>query len=443
MGAAVLNYIDRQSLSALAPTIQASLGFDDRDYANLVNLFLLAYTLSYLVVGGITDRLGTRAAMGWFVGFWSVANALTGFAGGLRSLGAFRFSLGLSEAGVWPAAAKAVSEWFPARERALAIGLYTMGATLGATLAPYVVIRLAGFDYATHWPALAGWLGQDAGWRLAFMVTGLAGFLWLGCWLIFYRPPENSPLLMDQERELILAGRDEGETPDAAVWTLRQVLGSRAVWALLLARLVTDPVWYFFQFWFAKYLNSARGLGQSQLTVTWIVYAAAGVGSLAGGWWSGRLIRRGQPVVASRLWVMLGCALLMPVSLFIARAPSLGWALVLAAVAVFAALAWLINLSALVNDLIPRRSLGVAFSVIAAGSTVGGMVMNTLVGVLVSSPSATMTLGFLDRAVHAVSGGLLQAIQGSGYPAAFLVMAFLHPLALLPLWPLRRAKARA
>ncbi|OYU44286.1 MAG: MFS transporter, partial [Burkholderiales bacterium PBB4] len=138
-GAAVLNYVDRQTLSALAPTIQKDLGMDDRDYANVVNIFLIAYTLAYLISGRITDRLGTRAGMVLFVAWWSVANMITAAAQGMRSMSFCRFTLGLGEAGVWPAASKAVSEWFPARQRALAIGFYSMGATIGATVAPYVV----------------------------------------------------------------------------------------------------------------------------------------------------------------------------------------------------------------------------------------------------------------------------------------------------------------
>ena len=159
--AAMLNYVDRQTLSALAPTIQADLRMDDRDYANILNLFLLAYTLAYLMSGKIVDVVGTRVGMAVFAGWWSAANLLTAAAQGLRSLGAFRFLLGLGEAGVWPAASKAVSEWFPPRERALAIGLYTMGATIGATVAPYLVIPLATFAYEERLPLLHRCWGRE------------------------------------------------------------------------------------------------------------------------------------------------------------------------------------------------------------------------------------------------------------------------------------------
>lgn len=431
--AAVLNYVDRQALSVLAPTIQAGLGMDDRDYADLVNLFLVAYTVAHLVSGKLVDRLGARAGAALFVAWWSLANVLTAWATGPRSLGACRFLLGLGEAGIWPAASKAVSEWFPARERALAIGIYTFGATLGATLAPAIVIPLATFDYAGQLPWASELFGPGAGWRMAFLITGLAGLPWLIPWLALYRRPRESRHLSAAELAHItdgaaLAAAEKG----GGSW--REVLTCRAVWILLVARLLTDPVWYFYQFWFAKYLHQARGLDQGALGITWTLYAAAGAGSLAGGWLSGWLVQRGLAPVAARLRVMFGCACLMPLSPCIAAATGLPLALTLAGSAVFAALAWLINLSALIIDVVPRRSLGTAFSVIAAGSTLGGIAMNRAVAALVAGPPSAPG-GFLDRALDALLGPLLGSLQGVGYAPWFFAMAVLHPLA----WLLLRA----
>jgi ACS family hexuronate transporter-like MFS transporter len=431
-GAAVLNYVDRQTLSSLAPTIQRDLGMDDRAYANIVNLFLVAYTIAYLISGRLTDRFGTRAGMAGFVVWWSVANALTAAATGIRSLGVFRFALGLGEAGVWPAASKAVSEWFPSRERGLAIGLYTMGATIGAMLAPYLVIPLASYPYAEKLPWITELLGAGAGWRMAFIFTGALGLLWLVSWLLIYREPGQSRLITAEELKLITTG-DPGRTKDAgAPWTWREILTSRIVWLLLFARLITDPVWYFYQFWFAKYLHSERGLTQEQLTVTWSIYAAAGAGSFFGGWISGRLIRRGIAPANSRLHVMLGCALLLPLSPLVASVTGLPAAMIVSIIVVFASLAWLINLSAIIVDLVPRHSLGTVFSVVAAGSTLGGIVMNTLVATMVSL-SPAKPAGFLDQSIHCVFGPLLDLLQGRGYGLWFMLMALLHPLAWLML----------
>lgn len=432
--AAVLNYVDRQTLSALAPTIQSDLGMDDRAYANVVNIFLIAYTLAYLISGRITDRLGTRAGMVLFVAWWSIANMITAGVQGVRSMGFCRFSLGLGEAGVWPAASKAVSEWFPARQRALAIGFYTMGATIGATVAPYVVIPLATFPYAEKLPFITSVFSHGTGWRVAFIVTGAAGLAWIIPWLLLYRLPRQNRFLGADELKLIEEASPEDEVKEAGdPWSWGQVFKFRATWLLLLGRLITDPVWYFYQFWFAKYLSSDRHLDQDQLRITWVVYAAAGVGSLLGGWLSGRLVARGMAPARSRMWVMLGSACLMPVSPFISRAAGLDFSMTLAACAVIASLAWLINISSLVVDLVPKHSLGTVFSVVATGSTLGGIVMNMIVATMVTGPS-TKPSGFLDHAVKTVFGGLLEKVQGHGYGQWFLIMAFLHPLAWLILW---------
>ncbi|WP_414660929.1 MFS transporter [Horticoccus sp. 23ND18S-11] len=396
-GASVLNYIDRQTLSVLAPTIQKDLKLSNEDYASVLNLFLIAYTTASLLSGKVVDKLGVRVSLALFVGWWSVANILTGFARSVGSLGAFRFLLGLGEAGNWTAAPKAVADWFPARERGIAIGIYTLGATVGATIAPILIVGLA------TWHS----------WQAAFVVTGLAGLLWLIPWLWLYRRPEEHPRLTDAERTLILSDTSTETNPGNAVagwgkWW--QVFGRHEVWLLIFGRMLTDPVWYFFQFWFAKYLYDGRGLDQKQLTVTWVVYLAADIGVLGGGLLSGLLIKRKVAPAKSRLWVMLGCALLVPVAAAIPHLGSLWLVLAVGMIAVLAHMAWLINLSALVVDLVPKGSLGFTFGVVATGSSLGGMMMNKAVGGLVTHLS---------------------------YDPAFHFMLLLHPLAWLLLWQLR------
>lgn len=431
--AAVLNYIDRQTLSALAPTIQKDLKMDDQQYANVINIFLIAYTFAYLISGRIADKIGTRISMFVFVAWWSVSNMLTAAAMGVTSLGIYRFMLGLGEAGIWPAASKAVSEWFPAKQRALAIGMYTMGATIGATIAPYIVIPLATYSYAATMPAINNWLGQGTGWKVAFILTGFAGLVWLIPWMLTYRTPEKSKLITNEELALLKeseATENPADLEKANVWSWKKVLTFRGTWLLLFGRLITDPVWYFYQFWFPKYLSSDRHLSQEQLKVTWIIYAAAGVGSLLGGWLSGRIIKKGATPVASRMWVMLGCAVLMPLSPFIASATGLNISLTLTVCTVIASLAWLINISSLVVDIVPKHSLGTVFSVVAAGSTLGGIVMNMIVASMVTGPSNKVG-GFLDKGFHAILDPILHLVQGHGYGQWFLIMAFLHPIGWL------------
>jgi ACS family hexuronate transporter-like MFS transporter len=432
--AAVLNYVDRQVLSVLAPTIQNDLGLDNRDYANILNIFLIAYTLAYLVSGKLVDRMGTRKSTLLFVVWWSLSNLATAWAQGMRSMSALRFSLGLGEAGIWPAASKIVSEWFPSRERALAIGFYTMGATVGATVAPYIVIPLASYDFAGSMPWVNSLFGHGTGWRMAFLITGLLGVVWVIPWLLLYRKPNESRFITQAERDLIQDGAPPANpATDEKPWSWGKVLTFKPLWLLLIGRLLTDPVWYFYQFWFAKYLNTDRAVAQSDLTITWIVYAAAGVGSLVGGWFSGALIKRGADPVKARLWVMLGCACLTPLSPLIASVSGLPLTMVITGVVVFASLSWLINISALIVDVAPKHSLGTIFSVVAAGSTLGGIIMNMIVAVMVSGPS-TKAAGFLDAGFQKLLGPLLEMVSGQGYGPWFLAMAFLHPLALIFLW---------
>jgi MFS transporter, ACS family, hexuronate transporter len=431
--AAVLNYIDRQTLSALAPTIQLDLNMDDQEYANVINIFLIAYTIAYLISGRVADKIGTRASLFFFVAWWSIFNMLTAASKGVTSLSYYRFGLGLGEAGIWPAASKAVSEWFPPKERALAIGLYTMGATIGATIAPYIVIPLATYDYVATFPAIGEFLGVGTGWKVAFILTGFAGLLWLIPWIMLYRRPEKSKLITADELAMIEAAaaiEDKGSYESNSAWSWKQVLSFRGTWLLLGARLITDPVWYFYQFWFPKYLSADRNLSQDDLKITWVIYAAAGVGSLLGGIISGQIVKRGVLPVASRMWVMLFCALLMPLSPFIASTSGLNASLTLTVFTVIAALAWLINISSLIVDIVPKHSLGTVFSVVAAGSTFGGIVMNMIVASMVTGPS-DKPLGFLDSAFHVVLDPLLNAVQGQGYGMWFLIMAFLHPVAWL------------
>jgi MFS transporter, ACS family, hexuronate transporter len=431
--AAVLNYIDRQTLSALAPTIQKDLNMTDLDYANIVNIFLVAYTIAYIISGRIVDKIGTRKGTLLFVVWWSVANMLTAAARGISSLGTYRFFLGLGEAGIWPAASKVVSEWFPAKQRAFAIGLYTMGATIGATVAPYIVIPLATYNYVENLPSIANWLGQGTGWRLAFILTGLVGLVWIIPWLTTYTTPQNSKLITNEELKFIEDNdgvENVEEMKSQKSWTWKQVLTFKGTWLLLFARLITDPVWYFFQFWYPKYLSSERKVAQNDLTITWVIYAAAGVGSLFGGWLSGRLIKKGKLPVNSRMYVMLGCACLMPLAPIISKVTDIDISLIISCAIVLVSLAWLINLSAIVVDIVPSHSLGTVFSIVAAGSTLGGIMMNMVVASMVSGPS-TKAAGFLDKAFGTILSPVINAVQGTGYGTWFLIIAFLHPIGWL------------
>jgi ACS family hexuronate transporter-like MFS transporter len=401
----VINYVDRQTLSVLARTIQDDLGLSNLQYAYIVQAFLVAYTLSYLVSGRITDWLGTRVSMAAFIIWWSLANITTAFASSAFTLGLSRFLLGVGEPGNYTAGPKAISEWFTPRERGLAYGVYTMGATIGATIAP----------------PLIAWLAVSYGWRAAFVITGALGLVWVGPWLWLYRSPHEHPRLGDAERPFVPAASQVAEpvaapaaTGEWARW--RDLLSDRGTWLLLLSRLLTDPVWYFYLFWFPKYLSDARGLSLVEIGhVAWVVYLAADIGSLAGGWLSGRFIGRGLRPIPARKAVLRLAAVGVLVGPFVPFATSLPIVLLCAAGVALAHLAWQVTLSALIVDRYPSSSLATAFGLIAAGSGFGGMVSTGVVGYMVTHYS---------------------------YTPVFVGMAVLHPLALALVWFVRDERHR-
>lgn len=403
--AAILNYIDRNVLGLLAKTIQQDLQVTDQQYATVVNWFLVAYTVAYLVSGRVVDKLGVRLSMVLFVGWWSVSNALTGLAQSVRSLALFRGMLGLGEAGCFTAAPKAISEWFPPSERGLAIGLYSIGGAVGATIAPVLVALIA----------------ARYGWRWVFAVSPVLGGLWILIWLRLYRPPAEHPRLTEKERLLLApdAGAKQAEPVGQPVsgWaSWKEVLREPAVWRLMLARLLTDPVWYFYQFWMPKYLQDARGLDQKGVAIMWLIFLAADIGFLMGGFLSGGLVKRGVGAPAARLWVMGVSAGLVPLSLLVPGLATVGMVIAVGMAVTYAHTAWLGNLTALVVDITPGRIVGTAFGVIACGSALGGIFMNQIVAAMIG--------------------------QGS-YDRCFYIMACVHPLAILLVWGLRRRAVAA
>lgn len=398
----VINYLDRQNLSILARTIQDDLHISDIQYSYVVQAFLLAYTLTYIFAGRLTDKLGTRLSMAGFIIWWSLADMLTSFSRGLLSLGFFRFLLGIGEPGNYTAAPKAVSEWFPPKERGLVIGIYTAGATLGATIAPPVIAFLASHFH----------------WRAVFLFTGSLGLIWVIPWLLIYRKPEDHPRVSEAELEHIQSG-DTASADDAAAiahpW--REALRRKETWLLMLGRMMTDPVWYFYLFWFPKYLSDARHMTLAEVgRIAWLVYLAADIGCIFGGWLSGWFIRRGVVPARSRLYVMAMAAVLLPLSPFIHSAPTPLMAVGIASIAAFAHLSWQISLSTIIVDVFPKPLVGTVFGLVAAGSGFGGMISANLIG---------------------------RAVTYWSYAPVFLVMGFLHPIAYLILQLVKPKKVQS
>lgn len=384
--ATVLNYVDRQTLSLLASVIQGVFHIDNVGYGNIVTAFLLSYTIAYVLAGPVCDRLGVRLSAALFICWWSLAELIPPLVRSAVALGASRFLLGIGEAGVWVAAPKAVGELFGPEQRALAIGLYTAGATVGAVIAPPLIISLT----------------LRFGWQSAFFITGIAGLVWIIPWLFIYRDAEQ-PKAAPRSRKF------SGPT-------LKTLLTDRNLWLLTVVRMVTDPLWYFFLFWYPKYLSDMRHLSLKHLgNVAWIVYFAADIGSVLGGWASGPLIRRGMQTLRARRTVMTLAASLILLTPLVGLAGSLRGTIAFASVVTFAHMAWLITLGAAVVDLFPQDQVATAFGIIAAGSGMGGLVSTQLIA---------------------------HSLAHSGYLATFCVLGTLHPAALVAVYLLRDDRRR-
>jgi ACS family hexuronate transporter-like MFS transporter len=353
--ASELNYLDRQTLSVLAATIQADLGLTDVDYSRITSAFLMSYTVMYAVAGRLVDVLGTRRSFLVFVSAWSVANMLHGLARSATQLAFFRMLLGAAEPANFPAGLKAVSEWFPMRERALGVGIFNAGTALGGALAVPVVSFIA-----------LAW-----GWRWAFVATGALGFVWVALWAIFYRLPSEHPRLGPEERALILAGGEAGGEPaNAAPPSVRRVLAMRAAWGCILARVLTDPISYFLNFWIPKYLQAERGFTLATLgSYGWIPFAALAAGNIFSGAMPRWLISRGWPLDRARKATMLAVSCAMPVLCFlVTRVESQAAALVVVSALFFGHSAW--GNITLPAEVFPRNAVG---TVTGLGGSLGGL----------------------------------------------------------------------
>jgi MFS transporter, ACS family, hexuronate transporter len=296
----VINYIDRQTLSILAPYLKLDYHWTNTDYANIAIAFRIAYSIGQTVWGRQIDRVGTRRGLTISVTWYSIVSLLTSLANGLTSFAVFRFLLGAGESANWPGASKAVSEWFPKRERGLAAALYDSGSSVGGAIAPFLIL-----------PIYLRW-----GWRVAFVIPGLLGFLWLIAWRRLYHPPQEHPRVTDAERQMILTDKQETESTPQPMPRWRDLLKLPQTWGVIVSKGLTDPVWFFVTDWFPIYLV-AKGISlKTGLIAVWIPFLAADLGNFFGGAVSGYLIRRGWTVGAARKSMVVfggfGVMLLIP-----------------------------------------------------------------------------------------------------------------------------------
>jgi len=383
-GATALSFLDRQVLSVLAPVVTAQLGMDSVAYSHVTTAFLLSYAIMFLVGGRLMDVLGTRLGMALSVGLWSLASALHAAVRGPGQLGFCRFLLGVGEGGCFPGAAKGVSEWFPQRERAMAMGIAIGGASLGAVVAPPMTV----------------WLSEVFGWRGVFVTTGMIGALWVAAWWMISRGIAGG----SAERGTV---RASGEAASADRPRLRSLACRLDVWGLAAVRFIVDPVFYFYMFWIPKYLSDERGISQQTIgALSWIPFLALGISNIAGGVISDGMVRRGMGASASRKGIMAAAALLTVASSFAGGVKGLEMALAMMSLLMFAHGFWVTNYVTLIGDRFPKGAVGTVMGFSGAIGAVGGMLANTAIGNIV------------DR----FSYGPVWIASGLMYPAAFAVL---------------------
>jgi MFS transporter, ACS family, hexuronate transporter len=350
--ATTINYIDRQVLGILAPTLQRELQWSEADYGDIVSWFSFAYAFGFLAAGRLLDWIGVRRGLAAAVVAWSLAAIGHAFARTAAGFSFARAMLGLGESAIFPGSIKTVAEWFPQKERALATGIFNAGTNTGAILTPLLV----------------PWITLRWGWQWAFIATGMLGFVWLFLWLALYRNPEAS-----------------GTSGDASAHETKirwiRLFGYRQTWAFMVGKLMADPIWWFYLFWLPKFLDAKYDVKLAQIALPIIViYLIADVGSVGGGWLSSALIKRGWSVNRARKTTMLAMALLIVPTTFASQAPSMWSAVVIVGVAAAAHQAWSANVYTLASDMFPTSAVGSVVGIGAFAGAMGGVIFQRITG---------------------------------------------------------------
>ncbi|MFP5307602.1 MAG: MFS transporter [Gammaproteobacteria bacterium] len=402
--ATVINYVDRNAFAVMWPAISKDIGGTKADYALLVTSFMVAYAVGQALFGRLFDRIGTRWGFVIAIVGWSAAIASHALVASVIAFALLRAALGVFEAGNWPGATKACAEWFPAKERAFAQGIFNAGASLGAV----VSAPLIAFAYL-----LLGWKG-------AFAAVGLIGCLWVLPWLRVYKSgPETHPGIAAAEREYILAGRHQpGASGDHYRPTLQQLLRHRQSWAVILARFFLDPVWWLFVSWLPIYLAQSFGFDIRQIGLfAWVPYVGAMLGSLSGGVLAGALMRSGRSVGGARMTtITLGGAIMLPALLLTMKAADPLFAVLLIAAILFGFQMAIGNIQTLPSDYFGGDSVGTLAGIGGAAAVVGTLIMTWLVPVLTGvsfAPAFAMAAALVPLAVLSVwlLGGRIEPVQ--------------------------------
>jgi len=381
----VICYIDRLTISILAPVIKIDLNLTNVEYAAITTWFLISYSVFQSVFGGIYDKYGTRKVFSFAIVIWSASAMLHAVAKGFRGFAFYRFVLGIGEAGNWPGSIKAIAEWFPAKQRAFGLSIVNTGAALGSVVAP----------------PLIAFLQIKYGWKTTFIATGALGFFWLILWLLVYRKPSKHKWLTQKEREFIQS--DEPDLPvntdDTPKRTWRELLKLKQVWGIILARFFGDPIWWLYLIWLPSYLYDVRGYSIKDIgTFAWLPFMASAIGSLTGGWLSGYLIGKGKSVNFSRKIAIIIPTFFMVLGIGAIYAPTAMGALLLMSLVLFGFQFWVNNVQTLASDYFSVNEVGRVTGMAQTGAGFGAITFTMLIGWIVDHYSYSPVL---------VIGGLL------------------------------------
>jgi ACS family hexuronate transporter-like MFS transporter len=398
-GATTINYVDRGVLGVLAPDLQREMGWTDTQYGDINAAFSLAYALGFPLLGALIDRLGTKVGFAAALVVWSLAAAGHALARSAFGFGVARFLLGLGEAGNFPAAVRTTAEWFPRRERALATGIFNSGSNVGAILAPLLV----------------PWIALTAGWRAAFVATGLLGLVWVAFWLPLYDRPERIARVSAEE----LAWINSDKPDQGAKLRWGQLLRHRQTWAVAAGKFLTDPIWWFYLFWSAKFFADRFGTDLKKIGPPLVaIYLMADVGSIAGGWLSSHLIARGWSANWARKTTLLACALcVIPVS-FAPLVSSQWTAVALIGLAAAAHQGFSANMYTLASDMFPRRAVGSVIGIAGMAGAVGGILMQSGSGRIKEWTGSYLAMFVIAGSVYVLSVLVIHALAPTLEPVA-------------------------
>lgn len=400
--ATAINYVDRQMIGVLKPMLQADLGWSETQYGDIVFWFQAAYAVGFLVAGRFIDAVGARWGYAVTFTFWTLAHMAHGLVHGVVQFAVARFALGLGEAGNFPSGLKAVADWFPQRERALAVGVFNAGANVGAIVTPLLV------------PAVAlAW-----GWRPAFVATGVFSIAWLIAWLLIYRRPDQHSRVSVEELAIIRS--DPVQLAPSVSWL--RLFTVRETWAYAIPKFLTDPIWWMFLFWLPDFLGKRYGLDLRSFGPPLVaIYLMSDAGSVIGGWTSSRLIRRGWSTNAARKTTMLVCAIAVMPIVTVQHVDRLGVAVLIIGLATAAHQAFSANLLTLPSDLFPHAAIGSVVGIGGTAGAIGGMLIAKFVGHVLGATGSYAVVFAIAGSAYLLALGALHLISPRLRPAAFAI----------------------